>query len=154
MRARLVSVAFLLLTVIIPVCGDDIKTLDGKTYYNVNVISKTVTAMTVEYAKTSDSKDRIITTIKTSRLDETARKKYGFNSANPAQSDQEIIQPVNNSPAGKTNVEASKKNTGFDVPQGASAQQYLIQKTKLSKIQDSMNARYQAEMKEMDESTN
>ncbi len=130
------------------------KTLDGKTYYNVNVISKTLAAMTVEYSKTDYPKNKVITTIKSSRLDEAAQKKYGLNSATQSQYDREIMTTVNNSPADKTNVEASKKNTAFDAPQGASAQQYLIQKTKLSKIQDSMNARSQAEMKEMEENTN
>lgn len=47
-----------------------------------------------------------------------------------------------------------ESSNAFDIPQGASIQQYLIQKTKLSKIQDSINARTAAQMKEMDDNAN
>ncbi len=134
--------------------GDDITTLDGKTYYQANVISKTHADMTVEYSKTPDTEDKAITTIKSSKLDEAAQKKYGFNDAERVGTVQKTTTPVNNLSAGKADIENSKKNAGFDIQEGAPGQQYLIQKTKLSNIQDSMNARYQAEMKEMDDNAN
>lgn len=154
MRASLVSVAFLLLTVVIPVCGDDIKTLDGKTYYNVKVISKTPTTMTVECSRTADTEDKMITTINSHRLNEDTQKKYELANKRPNLPNQEIITTANSSSVKKNNIETPTENTCFDVQQGASTQQYLIQKTKLSKIQDLTNARTRAEMKEMDDNAN
>ena len=154
MRTSFIPTALLLLLGVSFVHSDDIKTLDGKTYYNVKIISKTPTSMTVECSRTADTEDKIIITINSSRLNEDTQKKYELDNKKPTLPDQEIMTTSNNSSVKKNNIEASNKNTGFDVQQGASTQQYLIQKTKLSKIQDLMSARTRAEMKEMDDNAN
>lgn len=146
MRIGFISSIQALLLVVTLVYGDDIKTLDGKTYYNVKVISKTPIDMTVECTKLPISEERELKTLKLSRLGESTQKKYGYGNVKADQSSHE------DDPTVKLHAIAdTKSSSGFDVQQDASAQQYLIQKTKLSKIQDSINARTAAQMNEMDD---
>ena len=144
MRNALIIPLLTLFFVSVLAYGEDIKTLDGKTYYNVKVVSKTPADMTIECTKLPVSEDRVLKTLKLSRLDESTRKKYGYDNAKADQSNHEEKNEVSN----------SKNSNAFDVQQGNSAQQYLIQKTKLSKIQDSINARTAAQMNEMNDNTN
>lgn len=144
MRNALIIPLLTLFFVSVLAYGEDIKTLDGKTYYNVKVVSKTPTDMTVECTKLPVSEDRVLKTLKLSRLDESTQKKYGCDNAKADQSNHEEKNEVSN----------SKNSNAFDVPLGASTQQYLIQKTKLSNIQDSINARTAAQMNEMNDNTN
>lgn len=58
--------------------ADNITTLDGKVYYNVEVINKTSTDMTVECTRTSIPENRVVKTLKLSRLDEATLRKYGY----------------------------------------------------------------------------
>lgn len=80
-----------------------------------------------------------------SGLDESTLKKYGYDKANTEQSS-DGNPAATDSPTIKQNaIQDSKSSNAFDVQQGNPAQQYLIQKTKLSKIQDSINARTAAQ---------
>ncbi len=155
MRTGLIASSVLtLLFVSVLAYGDDIKTLDGKTYYNVQVISKTPTALTVECTKLPVSEDRVLKMLKLSRLDESTQKKYGYSNATADQSKHKDQVTTDNPNIKQNAIPDSKSSTAFDVQQGASGQQYLIQKTKLSKIQDSINARTAAQVKEMDDNAN
>ena len=89
--------------------GDHIKTLDGKDYYNVKVVSKSPIDITIECTKLPVSEDRVLKTLKLSRLDDSTRKKYGYDNAKADQSNHEDKNEVIN----------SKNSNAFDVPQGA-----------------------------------
>jgi len=74
---KLIIISFM--TLGISLFADNITTLDKKTYYNVEVITKTATDLTIECTRTPVPEEgKALRTIKLSKLDEATLQKYGY----------------------------------------------------------------------------